>query len=99
MPKQRDFKQVPNPWFKRGNEIIEEGNEAFQDVVKFDDNFKSGDYSKEDPDLSYDLGSKTQRDFKANPNPWIVHNNEENDEIEEDLSQENSEGHEELIQE
>ena len=49
--------------------------------------------------MSYDLGSKTQRDFKANPNPWIVHNNEENDEIEEDLSQENSEGHEELIQE
>ena len=48
--------------------------------------------------MSYDLGSKTQRDFKANPNPWIVHN-EENDEIEEDLSQENSEGHEELIQE
>ena len=80
-----------------------EGDEAFQDVVKFDDNFKSGDYSKEDSDLSYDLSSKTQRDFKANPNPWIVHNeNEENDEKEEDLSQQenNSEGHdEELIQE
>ena len=96
----RDFHQVPNPWFKRGNEIIEEGDEAFKDNVKFDDHFKSDDYSKEaDSDLSYDLNSKTQRDFKANPNPWIVHN-ENDDEIEDDdISQEEGHHDEELIQE
>ena len=49
--------------------------------------------------MSYDLGSKTQRDFKANPNPWIVHN-ENDDEIEDDdISQEEGHHDEELIQE
>ena len=82
-PEPRDYKIHPNPWFTH-NDVIEMNNKAFKDILKNDDNFKKGDYSKEDSDLEYDHNSNRLRDFRNNPNPWIIHEEDHDDVIDND---------------